>query len=124
MNGTLVIVYAFDGTKYQSGGWTAAEVMELCQDLVRDGVTITGVYGGLAWAREAFPPGTRVHAPRKHWGSQIGTAVGTYTIGRTGPNINVAFDDGLTTDWWACELLLASGASPAPPHIEKTEETP
>jgi len=114
--GTLVIAYAHKGRGYETGGWTDADVAGLIPDLEAAGCTGIRVCDGIEAAREQFPAGTRVQAPRKYWQSQLGTVEpgrggGARSVTRDGAQVRVRFDDGTVMTWPCAGLYpLSPGA--------------
>jgi hypothetical protein len=83
MSGPLVLSYIYEGRRHERGAYSPEEAAELVADLAGAGIADVSIYDGAEYAREQFPPGTRVLCPRKYWRSPLGT-VSTATQGSHG----------------------------------------
>jgi hypothetical protein len=126
MDGPMVIAYQ-DGDRIRLDGGIAPEDVDLHRQAMEEelGLTIIRVFDGLAEAKQKFPPGTRVAAPRKWWKSQLGTVVTDAEIqacsvanchahGWRWDNVPVRFDgDEGVLGWWPSGLEVIGHAEAA-----------
>jgi hypothetical protein len=105
MSGTLVLACrSSSGLTWESGGFDDESAAEMARLLPEYGAEVVRVFDGPAEAREKFPPGTRVIASRKYWGSPLGVVVdGGYSVNGQGPVLLTEFD-GHVSVWNARSL--------------------
>jgi hypothetical protein len=97
--GILVLACRCGDRTWESGGYNVAAAEWMRRTLPEYGMEVTRIFDGPAEAREKFPPGTRVIAPRKYWGSPLGVVVdGGYSVNGQGPVLLAEFD-GHVSDW-------------------------
>ena len=111
--GTLAFGYVHDERNWAAGGFTADQAEWMVARLAERGCTGFVIRDGLEYARALLPPGTRVTAPRKHWGSQVGTVLDGYELHKDGEQALVRFADGLETTWWIRGLDAVGGHADA-----------
>ena len=93
MKGNLVLACRSAVGEWESGGYDEAGAEEMGPLLAEFGIELVRVFDGEAEAREKFPPGTRVLAARKHWGSPLGVVTGSgYAVNGSGATVVAEFD--------------------------------
>ena len=108
--GTMVLACRHEDLSWEAGGYDEAGAEWMRALLTRVGVEVLRVFDGAAEAREKLPPGTRVIAARKHWGSPLGVVVdGGYGVNGQGATLLAEFD-GRVSEWparWLEPVALA-----------------
>jgi hypothetical protein len=107
--GPLAVGYVHDGRGWAAGSLTADQAEWMVARLQERGCSGFVIRDGLEYARALLPPGTRVIAPRKHWGSQVGTVLDGYDVSQSGEEALVRFDGGPEMTWWIRGLDAVAG---------------
>jgi hypothetical protein len=127
-HGTLAVGYVHDGRNWAAGGFTAGQAEWMVARLEERGCTGFVIRDGLEYARALLPPDTRVIAPRKYWGSQVGTVLDGYEVSQEGEAALVRFDDGPKMTWTIRGLDAvaghADGATSASLPVVTVEQRP